>query len=158
MIVLDIGIAQQRLRCDSSVARDCAIFSTDAAVAVVEVKMHKLISVLSLAPTLIFSQSIDAQAFELASLPPIESITATTDVRPFLAPGVPREVKVTALRRAWVMDPRIRDFRGLQENDWDFGDPSGIPGFGPLEPSENKTLAARVFAETVGEIATGRPR
>src|SRR2546427_3946420 len=34
-------------------------------------------------------------------LPPIESIVAQSDVRAFLAPGVPAELTRAALRRAW---------------------------------------------------------
>lgn len=71
-------------------------------------------------------------AFDPASLPSIDSITATTDISGFLQPGVPEELRNAALRRAWSVDPAIRDFRGLQENDWNFNDPNGIPGFGPL--------------------------
>ena len=56
------------------------------------------------------------------SLPPIESITAESDIRAFLAPGVPPELTRAALRRAWAADPRIRDFVGLAENSWDFND------------------------------------
>lgn len=66
-------------------------------------------------------------------LPPIESIVAESDVRAFLAPGVPAELTRAALRRAWSTDPKIRDFIGLSENSWDFNDPGAIPGFGPLE-------------------------
>jgi hypothetical protein len=78
-------------------------------------------------------------------LPPIESITATTDVRPFLAPGVPPELTRAALRRAWVADPQIRDFIGIAENQWDFNDPNGVPGFGPLGPLDDVAkLVARV--------------
>ena len=40
--------------------------------------------------------------FDLASLPSLDSITAVTDVRAFLAPGVPTELARAALRRAWV--------------------------------------------------------
>jgi hypothetical protein len=88
-------------------------------------------------------------AFDIASLPPIESITAATDVRSFLAPGVPRELARAALRRAWITDPAIRDFVGLQENDWDFNNPEGIPGFGRIAPGEDlKKLVAQVFGET----------
>ncbi len=54
-------------------------------------------------------------AFDLASLPPIESITAETDIRAFLAPGVPAALTRAALRRVWVADPAIRDFVGLAE-------------------------------------------
>ena len=63
-----------------------------------------------------------------ASLPPIESIGAGTDIRPFLAPGVPAELTRAALRRAWSADPAIRDFVGLSENSWDFNAPGGVPG------------------------------
>ncbi len=72
-------------------------------------------------------------AFDPASLPPIESIAADTDISAFLQPGVPSDVRNAALRRAWSVDPAISNFKGLQENDWDFNDPNGIPGFGPLE-------------------------
>ena len=74
-----------------------------------------------------------ATAFDPASLPPIESITAASDIRAFLAPGVPPELTRAALRRAWVSDPAIRDFVGIAENQWDFTKPDGVPGFGPLE-------------------------
>jgi hypothetical protein len=83
---------------------------------------------MSLVSALVISQSVNAQGVDLAKLPSIDSIAATTDIRPFLALGVPLRLAHAALRRAWVVDPRIRDFRGLQENDWDFNDPSGIPG------------------------------
>lgn len=91
-------------------------------------------------------------AFDLASLPSLDSITATTDIRAFMAPGVPAELTRAALRRAWAADPTIRDFRGLQENDWDFNDPNGVPGFGNFAPGEDiKKLLAQVFGETEPE-------
>ena len=77
-----------------------------------------------------------APAFDLARLPSIESITAATDIRAFLAPGVPPELTRAALRRAWAADPTIRDFVGLAENAWDFTAPDAIPGFGPLEMTD----------------------
>src|SRR5690348_12633172 len=49
--------------------------------------------------------------FDLASLPSLDSITAVTDVRAFLAPGVPTDLARAALRRAWAVDPAIRDFK-----------------------------------------------
>jgi hypothetical protein len=75
--------------------------------------------------------SADAEPpFDLASLPPIESISAGTDIRGFLRPGVPAALKGAALRRTWTADPVIRDFVGLSENSWDFNAPDSIPGFG----------------------------
>jgi hypothetical protein len=75
-------------------------------------------------------------AFDLSKLPPIESITAETDIRAFLAPGVPADVRLAALRRAWVADPKVRDFVGLNDYDFDFHTPGAIPGFGPLEMTD----------------------
>jgi len=75
-------------------------------------------------------------AFDLSTLPPIESITAETDIRSFLAPGVPAEMRLAALRRAWAADPKVRDFVGLNDYDFDFHTPGAIPGFGPLEMTD----------------------
>jgi hypothetical protein len=77
------------------------------------------------------------EPFDLASLPSIESIAANTDIAAFLRAGVPAELTRAALRRAWTSDPAIRDFIGIAENQWDFNDPNAIPGFGPLDPTEN---------------------
>jgi Protein of unknown function (DUF3306) len=85
--------------------------------------------------------------FDPASLPPIESITAQSDVRAFLKPGVPPELTRAALRRAWSADPAIRDFIGLIENPWDFNDPYGVPGFGPMPVGEN---IASLLAQAIG--------
>jgi len=109
--------------------------------------------------------------FDPASLPPIDSITAASDIRAFLAPGVPQELARAALRRVWVTDPTIRDFIGIAENQWDFTNPDGVPGFGSLEftPALRRMVAdlfadapeaappapppRRANAERLGEIA-----
>jgi hypothetical protein len=85
-------------------------------------------------------------AFDPATLPPIESITATSDVRAFVAPGVPAELTRAALRRVWVTDPIIRDFVGIAENQGDFTAPDGVPGFGslPFTPEVRKIVAALI--------------
>jgi len=89
----------------------------------------------------------DAPAVDLAALPPIESITATTDIRPFLAAGVPASLARAALRRVWLADPAIRDFVGLAENAWDFTAPETVPGFGTL----GSDMAQRLLAQALGE-------
>jgi hypothetical protein len=86
--------------------------------------------------------------FDPASLPPIESIGAGSDIRPFLAAGVPADLTRAALRRAWSADPTIRDFIGLSENSWDFNAPGGVPGFGSLTAEDARRLLARVMGET----------
>jgi len=78
---------------------------------------------------------------EAAALPALESIAEGSDIRAFLQSGVPAELTKAALRRAWTVDPAIRDFIGIAENQWDFTDPSTIPGFGPLAPDEGGLLA-----------------
>jgi hypothetical protein len=75
--------------------------------------------------------------FDLSKLPPIESITAETDIRAFLAPGVPAELRLAALRRAWAADPKVRDFVGLADYDFDYNTPGAIAGFGPLEMNDD---------------------
>ena len=72
-------------------------------------------------------------ALDWTKLPSIETITAESDIRAFLAPGVPPELTRAALRRVWAADPKIRDFVGLADYDWDFNTPGAIAGFGPLE-------------------------
>jgi hypothetical protein len=88
-------------------------------------------------------------AFDPATLPPIDSITAVSDISAFLRQGVPAELTRAALRRVWTADPAIREFVGLAENAWDFTDPNAMPGFGPLESSEE---VRRMIADLVGRI------
>ena len=109
-------------------------------------------------------------AVDLAALPSIESITAATDIRCFLVPGVPAELTRAALRRAWVVDPKIRDFIGIAENQWDFTADNAIPGFGPLGPLDDvRRLVAQVLGEKdekhekdggpdAPRVATGSPQ
>jgi Protein of unknown function (DUF3306) len=87
--------------------------------------------------------------FDLKNLPAIESIAADTDIRAFLAPGVPPELVRAALRRAWAADPKIRDFVGLADYDWDFNAPGSMAGFGPLEMTEElRQVAARIIGQS----------
>jgi hypothetical protein len=72
-------------------------------------------------------------AFDPASLPAIESITAETDISGFLAADVPSDLTRAALRRAWTSDPKIRNFVGLADYDWDFNAAGSMAGFGPLD-------------------------
>jgi hypothetical protein len=84
---------------------------------------------------------------DLASLPPIESIGAGSDVRAFLTPGVPADLARAALRRAWSAEPAIRDFIGLSENSWDFTAPDGVPGFGSVTEEEARLLLRQILGK-----------
>jgi Protein of unknown function (DUF3306) len=93
-----------------------------------------------------------AAGFDLTKLPPIESITAESDIRAFLAPGVPPELTRAALRRAWAADPWIRNFVGLADYDWDFNTPGAMAGFGSLEMTDE---LRREVARMVGRSLAG---
>ena len=81
-----------------------------------------------------------------ALLPAVESITGESDIRLFLQSGVPAELVRAALRAAWATDPAIREFVGIAESQWDFNDPSAMPGFGPLpaERSEQSVVTPSI--------------
>jgi hypothetical protein len=97
-------------------------------------------------------------AFDPTKLPPIETITAETDIRAFLAPGVPPELTRAALRRAWAADPKIRDFIGLSENSWDFNAPGAVTGFGSLEMTDElRQQIARMVGRSLANAAPERP-
>lgn len=79
--------------------------------------------------------NIQSQIPNTAWLPAIDSIDGKTDIRAFfLHPSVPDTVRNAALRRAWSLDPMIRDFKGMAENEWDFTAEEPIFGFGKLGP------------------------
>jgi hypothetical protein len=103
--------------------------------------------------------STSGPAVDVASLPPVESITAESDIRAFLAPGIPPELTRAALRRAWVADPKIREFIGLSENSWDFNAAGAIPGFGPLEMTDElrRRITQFVGRNIVPEAADASP-
>ena len=91
-------------------------------------------------------------------LPPIETITAESDIRAFLAPGVPPELTRAALRRAWAADPKIRDFVGLADYDWDFNTPGAMAGFGSLEMTDElRQQITRMVGRSLANETTGGP-
>jgi hypothetical protein len=102
-----------------------------------------------------------AEAFDAAGaaavpslLPRLDSIGARTNIVAFLQRGVPAEVRLAALRRAWMVDPAIRDFKGLQDSDWNFNDPNSIPGFGEIgADADIATMLARIVGEELRLVA-----
>jgi hypothetical protein len=104
------------------------------------------------------TSELPQSVFDPSKLPPIESITAESDIRAFLAPGVPPELTRAALRRAWATDPKIRDFVGLADYDWDFNAPGAIAGFGALEPSEElRRQVARMVGRSLADGQSEKP-
>jgi hypothetical protein len=85
-------------------------------------------------------------AFDPATLPPLESLTAESDFSAFLREEVPAALRRAALRRAWSLDPTIRDFVGPADYAWDFNAPGGVPGFSLDLPAD----VERLIAQAVG--------
>jgi hypothetical protein len=94
----------------------------------------------------------EAPEFDVSTLPSLDSIGATSDIRAFLQAGVPSALRLAALRRAWSADPAIRDYIGPNENFWEGVGPGGAPGFGELDPNlDVKKLLAEVFGKAEPE-------
>jgi uncharacterized protein DUF3306 len=110
-----------------------------------KLRCSKLVTLLALPGLAFLTGGAMAQAQDAAaSLPPIESIGPGTDIRPFLAPGVPADLTRAALRRAWSTDPAICDFTGLSENSSDFNAQDGVAGFGsPTADGPGQRLARK---------------
>jgi len=70
-----------------------------------------------------------------ASLPGVDDLTAESDVTGFLKQGVSEELKRLALRRIWSLDPQIRDFIEVAENQYNWTFPAVLPGMAPLRPA-----------------------
>lgn len=83
--------------------------------------------------------------FDLASLPSIDSLTAATDFTAFLRKEVPAALQRAALRKAWALDPAIRDFVGPADYAWDYNAPDGVPGFSLDIGGDVRELLAQVF-------------
>lgn len=88
--------------------------------------------------------------FDLAALPSIESLTAESDFAAFLHKAVPDTLRRAALRKAWALDPTIRDFVGLADYAWDYNAPDGVPGAALHLSGDVKQMVARLFANAEG--------
>jgi len=101
------------------------------------------------------AQEQAASKFDVATLPTLTAIDAQTNVANFLSSDVPVGLRIVALRRAWTVDPAIRDFKGLQESDWDFNDPDSILGFGNLGSEVDvEKMVAQIFGERTQVLAS----
>jgi len=90
----------------------------------------------------------------LDDLPRLEDLTSDSDISIFLRKGVPDELRNLALRRAWSLDPAIRDFVEVAENQYDWNAPGGVPGFGELDPSFD---LEKLLAQATGQLPDPGP-
>jgi hypothetical protein len=95
---------------------------------------------------------------EIAALPRIEDLTADSDITAFMRRGVPEALRKAALRRAWLLDPEIRDFAGhARDYAYDWNTPGGAPGHGPLQPEEIVAAARRLFGDPAEAVPAEAP-
>lgn len=89
----------------------------------------------------------------LPELPSLEAIVADTDIRAFLAKGVPFELRQAAIARAWTADPVIREFVEMADYDWDWNAPADAP----TSARSLAALADRIFEAMPETGAAGPP-
>jgi hypothetical protein len=87
-------------------------------------------------------------------LPDIDALKPDSDIAAFFRKGVPEELRRRAMRRMWTLDPAIRDFVEMAENQYDFNAPDSIPGFGTLDPG---TDIAKLVAQATGQDLPAEP-
>lgn len=75
---------------------------------------------------------VEGEPFDIASLPSLDGLTATSDITMFMHRAVPETLRNAALRKVWATDPAIRDYIGPADFQWDFHAEGGITGFGAL--------------------------
>lgn len=68
----------------------------------------------------------DEPRFAVEDLPEIDSLHAESDFTAFLRDGVPEELRRTALRRLWRLDPVFSDLDGLLEYGEDYTDAATV--------------------------------
>ena len=90
--------------------------------------------------------------FDVSTLPPIESLDASSDFTVFLKPGVPQALRTAALRKAWLADPLIRDYMSPLDYAWDFNTPGGLPhGFSNVLAETGEALR-KLVNQAIGEM------
>lgn len=94
---------------------------------------------------------------DLATLPPIESLTLESDITAFLRKGVPAVLQRAALRRAWTLDPAIRDFVGPADYAWDYNAVDGVPGASLNLTGNLREMLAQAFGPAPEETVATEP-
>lgn len=79
----------------------------------------------------------EEEEFDVTMLPSIESLTADSDFSLFLKKGVPAGLRAAALRKLWLVEPSVVNYKPLVEYNWDFT----APGYGDLLPTDDVAKA-----------------
>lgn len=81
---------------------------------------------------------------DASELPPVESLGPGSDFSVFMRAGVPKELRLQALRKLWVSDPDFLNYKTLADYDWDYN----APGYGQMLPIDD---AKRYLGRLLGE-------
>jgi len=82
-----------------------------------------------LAAPQVAQEEIDEEV--VAALPSLDEIIDGSDIKPFLAKGVPAKLRNAAMRRLWLATPGVRDYSDpAVDYAWDWNAPGGVPGGG----------------------------
>lgn len=74
----------------------------------------------------------------IQALPPIDEITAKTDLGPFMKRGVPIALRNAAMRKMWMTNALIRDLDDpAVDYAWDWNSAEGVPGAGKILNRDN---------------------
>ncbi|MDB5593597.1 MAG: hypothetical protein JWM36_558, partial [Hyphomicrobiales bacterium] len=86
---------------------------------------------------------------DLESLPKLEDLTGQSDITAFLQKGIPASLRNAALRRAWALDPSVRDYVGdALDYAYDWNVPGGVPGSGEMTPGTDVAkLVSQIFGD-----------
>jgi hypothetical protein len=91
----------------------------------------------------------DEAPLDLESLPKLEDLTGASDITVFLQKGIPASLRNAALRRAWALDPSVRDYVGdALDYAYDWNVPGGVPGSGEMTPGTDVAkLVSQIFGD-----------
>jgi len=96
-------------------------------------------------------KTAEAEApLDLEKLPRVEELTVESDIVAFLDVRVPAALRNAALARMWTLDPTIRDFIEVAENQWNWNIPGGTPFYELIEEGSGAGLS---FADATSAIS-----
>lgn len=86
-------------------------------------------------------------------LPSLDDLKPGDSLVAFMQRGVPDVLRNAALRKMWVLDPMVRDFRSeALDYAYDWNTPGGLPGItGPLAPNDNIESMVEAIFRPMGE-------
>lgn len=87
---------------------------------------------------------------DLSKLPEVDDLTIESDIAAFMDKRVPAALRNAALGRMWSLDPTIRDFIEVAENQWNWNVPGGAPFYELIEP---RSAGSTIFADASSSIA-----